>query len=314
MRLHPKAQQIVDESAASGRPNAHFLPVDEARANFESDYAALGKGEPVTKVEDLSIPGPGGDIPVRFYLPATKGTAPLVVYFHGGGWLLGSIDSHDYTCRRLAKATGAGVASVDYRRAPEHRFPAAVDDALVATDWVYEHAGDLSGNPDRLAVAGDSAGGNLAIAVALRARDQGRPPLRLMILAYPVTTTTLSAATFDTRYDRIMLWEDELRWHQSNYLASEMDFSHPLVSPLDHADLAGLPPTALILAECDPIRPQGEAFARELMAAGVEVDQRTYEGMIHGFFGLSEAFDGAPDGMDAAAEAVARMMRQADAS
>lgn len=214
MVMHPKAQQIIEESAASGRPNAHFLPVEEARANFESDFAALGPGEPVDEVADLSIPGPGGDVPARLYLPSTGAPLPLVVYFHGGGWLLGSIESHDYACRRLANAAGAAVISVGYRRGPEHRFPAAVDDCVAATEWVHEQAGKLAGDPNCLVVAGDSAGGNLAVAVALTARDRGAPPMRVMIVAYPVTTTVLSDETFDRRYDRVMLWEDELRWHQ----------------------------------------------------------------------------------------------------
>lgn len=289
MPIDPKAQQMLDDAKKSGRPNAHLLPVATARQNFEHTFSALAKPH-VHRVIDITIPTRDGQIiPGRLFLPAEESAVlPLTVYYHGGGWLLGSIDSHDVATRMLANASGSAVLSVGYRRGPETPFPTAVNDAIDALEWAADPASGLDVDGSHLAVAGDSAGGNLAGAVALHARDTGAPALRHQLLIYPVTTTDL-ARGMDPDYDGVMLERDELQWHQDNYLPSSDAATDPRVNILD-ADLAGLPDTTVILAECDPIRPQGELYAAALAAAGVQVQTHQTPGMVHGFFGLDEVF------------------------
>jgi acetyl esterase len=218
-----------------------------------------------------------------------------MVFFHGGGWLLGSIDSHDMMARKIALATDCVVLSVDYRRGPEFRFPTAVDDAFQSVQWAAANAERLGADPSRLLVAGDSAGGNLATVVAARCRDEGGPELAHQMLVYPVTTCDLDLG-FDMTFEGVMLYRDEMLWHQENYLASTEDRRNPLVAPLS-ARLQGLPPATVVLAECDPIRPQGRLYADALFAAGVPVDIEEFPGMIHGFFGLEMLFPEAEDAM-----------------
>lgn len=297
MPLHPVAAQLIADSKASGRPNAHLLPVAQARANFESDLAELARPD-VAVIKDYEIEVSGGAIPARLYSPDASAVAPLplVVYFHGGGWLLGSVDSHDGITRRLALAAGMAVLSVGYRRGPEARFPTAVDDAVAAVRWAVAHAADLNADARRLALAGDSAGGNLATVAAALLRGDDTVRVRHQLLVYPVTTCDLDGG-FDAAYEGIMLYLDELQWHQDNYLASPEQAADPRVSPLN-GDLTGLPPATVILAECDPIRPQGASYAHALRDAGVEVSEHEYPGMLHGFFGLDMLWDEARDAMD----------------
>jgi acetyl esterase/lipase len=219
-----------------------------------------------------------------------------VTYYHGGGWLLGSVQAYDIVCRALANAAGAIVVSVDYRLAPEHRFPAAVEDAYAAAAWLARNAGELGGDPSRIAVAGDSAGGNLAAVVSLLSRDSGGPALRFQLLVYPVTTCDLDLG-FDMAYEGYFLYRDELRWHQEHYLASPALADDWRVSPLRAPSHAGLPPAFVITAECDPLHRQSELYAERLGAAGVPVELREYPGMIHGFFGLDMLFRQAADAM-----------------
>jgi acetyl esterase/lipase len=296
MPIDPIAQKMLDDAKASGRPNAHLLPVATARQNFEDTFGALVK-PPVHRVMDVEIPTRDGEsIPGRLYVPADEtAVLPLTLYYHGGGWLLGSIDSHDVTARLLANASGSAVLSVGYRRGPEARFPTAVDDAIDALHWAASPSAGLGVDTSHVAVAGDSAGGNLAGAVALHARDNGGPLLRHQLLVYPVTTTDLERG-LDSKYDGVMLERDELQWHQDNYLPGPEAADDPRVNILD-ANLAGLPDTTIILAECDPIRPQGERYAKALEAAGVPTRSHLTPGMVHGFFGLDEVFPSATEAM-----------------
>ena len=305
MPLDPAARKLLDEVAASGRPNAHLLPIAEARANFESAYAGLGPGEDVAGTAEHEIPVTGSMIPARSYRPAGTGEGDrpaLVVYFHGGGWLMGSVDSHDGICRSLANASGAVVLSVGYRRAPEAQFPAAAEDALLATRWAHAGAELLGADPDRLAVAGDSAGGNLAAVVCQDLRDAGEPIVRFQLLVYPVTTTDLEIG-FDMAYEGFSLYRDELLWHQEHYLSSRADARNPRVSPL-LGDASGLPPALIQAAECDPLHAQAELYRDLLAAAGVPVAFRCYAGMIHGYFGLDGIFGLAREAMDDAGAAL----------
>jgi acetyl esterase len=303
--LDPVARKLLDEVAASGRPNAHLLPVAEARVNFESLFAGLGAGEAVAAVADHSIPVAGAAVPARSYRPAGSSAGqvlPLVVYFHGGGWLLGSVASHDGICRSLANASGAVVLNVGYRLAPEARFPAAPDDALAATRWAHANAATLGADPGRLAVAGDSAGGNLAAVVCQDLRAAGEHIVRFQLLIYPVTTADL-ALGFDMAYEGYFLYRDELLWHQEHYLGSPSDALSPRVSPL-LGSAEGLPPASIQAAECDPLHAQAELYADRLAAAGVPVAFREYAGMIHGYFGLENVFDLAGEAMADAGSAL----------
>ena len=303
MPLDPKAQQLLDDVKASGRPNAHLLAVAEARENFEALFESLGPGQEVAETGNLAIRTDDREVHARWYRPAGEGPLPVVAYYHGGGWLLGSVDAYDIVCRALANASGALVVSVEYRLGPEHMFPAAVVDAYAAAAWLGEHADTLGGDAARLAVAGDSAGGNLAAVVSLLARERGDPAVRFQLLVYPVTTCDL-ASGFDMEYEGYFLYRDELQWHQDNYLASPAMTDDWRVSPLLAPDHSGLPPALVMTAECDPLHLQAEQYAAKLEAAGVPVALRQYPGMIHGFFGLDTVFDQSADAMRDAGDAI----------
>lgn len=312
MPLDPIAQKMIDDTLASGRPNAHLLPVPTARQNFEDTFGALEKPA-IHRVVDVRIPTRDGvDIPGRLYLPREGEDLALTVYFHGGGWLLGSVDSHDVTTRKLATASGTAVLSVGYRRGPESRFPTAVEDAVDALRWAVGSAAGLPVDTSRVAVAGDSAGGNLAVAVAIEARDADDVRLAHLLLAYPVTTCDLEVG-FDFAYEGIMLYRDEMQWHQDNYLASPEQASDPRVDVL-RADLSGLPETTVLLAECDPIRPQGILYVEAARLAGVPVEVHETAGMVHGFFGLDEVFPVAVDAMSVAGSRLAAALAAAPAA
>jgi acetyl esterase len=301
--LHPVAEQLMAGAQRSTRPNAHLLPVGEARRNFDADHIGAGEGDPVAAVRDLQIATRDDEtIRGRLYQPRA-GMLPLVVYLHGGGWLLGSLESHDAACRALANAASAAVLSVDYRRGPEAKAPTAVHDAVDAVRWALAHSDSLEIDPAGVVLAGDSAGGNLAAAASIELRDAGDSPVRLQVLVYPVTTTDLERG-FDPRYEGFVLFRDELQWHQDNYLRSPSDGADALVSPLD-ADLTGLPPAVVVTAQCDPIGPQGRLYAQALRDADVPVVHREYDGMLHGFFCLPKVFE---DGQ-AAIEFVGEVIR-----
>ena len=254
--------------------------------------------EAVASVEDRTVPGPAGDIPVRVYRPADDGaTRPGIVYFHGGGFVICDLDSHDGACRRLANAVDAVVVSVDYRLAPEHRWPAAPDDAFAATEWVALHADDLGIDGDRLAVAGDSAGGNLTAVVAQMARDQGGPPLAFQLMIYPVTdlSATRSEHVSQTENARgYFLTVDQMEWYRDQYLG-DADGEAPYASPLKAGSLASLPPACVVTAEMDPLRDEGEAYGRALSDAGVPVELHRAPGMFHGFFNMDAVLDGSKE-------------------
>jgi acetyl esterase len=292
MPLDPQARSLLDQLEALGAPPLSQQTPEEARAGFAVLAAVAGPPEEPVPTEDRSVPGPAGDIPVRIYRPESVQPLPVVVYFHGGGWVIGDIASHDTTCQRLAAEVPALVVSVDYRLAPEHRFPAAVDDCGAATSWVSAHAAELGGDPARLAVAGDSAGGNLAAVVALHARDADGPPIAFQLLVYPGTDMTRSLPSHTENGAGYLLESDTIDWFLDNYLA-DADRRHPDASPLFADDLSGLPPALVVTAEFDPLRDEGEAYAERLRQAGVTVTTSRYDGMIHGFYGLDSVFDAA---------------------
>ncbi len=281
--LDPEIQAVLDRMNAEPGPPAHVVAVAEMRAAHEAEAAELsGPGEPVAEVRELAVPGPAGEIPVRAYRPAGDGPLPVIAYLHGGGWVVGSLDTFDTVCRALANASGAIVASVGYRLAPEHRFPAAVEDCLAGTRWLATEAEGLGGDGGRLAVAGDSAGGGLATVVARRLRDEGGPSLRAQALIYPVTDAAADTASyreFDQGFGLSALG-------MTRYWTLYLDGAPALLpdaSPLRAGDLAGLPPAIVITAAADVLRDEGEAYADALQAAGVPVSRRRYPA-IHGFW------------------------------
>lgn len=283
MPLDPEAQPLVNAAHAPSVIPMHQLSPDKARAVMLVQTAGLGPPEAVFRVEDRSVAGPEADIPIRIYSPTVNSARRTLVYFHGGGWVIGSIETHDGLCRMIANAAGCTVVSVEYRLAPEHKFPAATEDAYAAVAWAAKHAEALGAAPGRLAVGGDSAGGNLAAVACLMARDRGGPPIDLQLLLYPITDHDLDTQSYQTYADRFLLTRDAMAWFWGHYLADGADKNHPYISPLRAANLAGLPRALVITAECDPLCDEGDAYARRLAAANVPVTHAQYPGMIHGF-------------------------------
>ncbi len=286
MPVDPAVQALLDQIAAvPARPMAE-VSVEEARQNYRLLVMLDGEPEAVASVENVTIDGPGGDLRLRVYRPTGTGDGPLpvLVWFPGGGWVLHSLETADTTARRLANRSGALVVSVQYRAAPEHRFPAAVEDAWAGLEWVYEHAAEFGGDPVRLAVGGDSAGGNLAAVCAVRARDRGTPAIALQVLVYPVTDCTLTHPSMDENAEGLLLTKATMEWFVDHYLGPAGDPKSPLASPLYTDDLAGVARAYIITAEYDPLRDEGEAYADRLIEAGVPVELVRYEGMTHQFF------------------------------
>jgi acetyl esterase len=281
-----------DQRERDNVPPLYTMSLTEARA---ADLASIrdsgGAPEPVHEIADLKITGPGGELPLRLYRPASERPLPALLYFFGGGWVLGTIDTADGVSRRLANSTGALVAVVGYRLAPEHPFPAAVDDCYAAVRWVAEHSGEIGADPARLAVGGDSAGGNLAAGVALRARADG-PALAGQLLVYPNTDQLADDESMRAADDPFLFNRHSVAWYRQHYLASPGDAASPLASPLRAESLAGLPPALVITAEYDPLRDQGEAYARRLADDGVQVELSRFPGMAHGFFTMAGTVDG----------------------
>lgn len=283
MPVHPEAQQLLDALAAEGVPPFEEMTVPQAREATAAFEGLQGEPEDVASVQNRTVPGPEGEIPVRIYTPAGEGPLPVVVFYHGGGWVIGNLETVDRPCRSLANAAGAVVVSVDYRLAPEHRYPAAFDDSYAATVWVAEHAAELGGDPNRLVVAGDSAGGNLAAAVALAARDRGGPAIAAQLLAYPVTNFDFSTPSYEDNKTGYLLTRGAMQWFWAHYLGA-MDLGQdPLICPARADNLAGLPPAFVATCEYDPLRDEGEAYAQRLKDAGVDVVAKRYDGMMHGF-------------------------------
>ncbi len=290
MSLDPQAVSFLENIAAQNPPQWQDLPVTEGRELFDSLGHLYGTPLALPRIDKLATPD---GIPLRLYAATEHDRQPAVVYFHGGGWVLGNLDSHDALCRRLAFESKCTVISVDYRLSPEHRFPVPLEDCYSATRFVLEHAEELGVDPDRLAVAGDSAGGNLAAAVCLRARDENGPAIQLQVLMYPVIEANFDSNSYQEFAAGFGLSKANMIWFWDQYLANGSDTNHPLAAPAKAADLAGLPAAHVITAEYDVLRDEGEAFARQLSAAGVTVSSQRYQGQLHGFIHLSGAFDAA---------------------
>lgn len=292
MPFDPQFQALYDQRAAQGVRPLYTMTLDEARAaDLASIQADAGTPEPVREVIDESIPGPAGPLPVRIYRPAAEGPLPILVYFFGGGWTLGSIETSDAICRSLANAAGCLTIAVGYRLAPEHTFPAAPDDCFAGLRWAVEHGGRFGGDTTRVAVGGDSAGGNLAAAVTLMAKDAQGPELLAQLLVYPNTDHLADTPSRRENTDPLLFNDKSVQWYWDNYLASPEDGGHPLVSPLRAQDHSGLPPALVITAEYDPLRDEGEQYAGRLRDSGVLVESTRYPGVAHGFFAMAGSLD-----------------------
>ena len=311
--LDPQARVLLDKAEASGRPEIHTLDVAPARALFGELAAAVAVEPPaVGDVTNRAIPGPAGDIAARVYRPVGGGNRlPILVYYHGGGWVVGNLESHDSVCRWLCARAGAVVVSVDYRLAPEHKFPAAVDDAYGAACWVSENADALGGDASRLAVGGDSAGATLATVVARLAHDAG-PAIAYQMLIYPATDLTMASKSHAELAEGYRLTRTMMHWFLDKYVPEGTDRTDPRASPAFTEDLSGLPPALVITAGFDPLRDEGQAYVEKMRAAGVAVEHRCYEGMIHGFFHMGGWLDASRDAMDFAADAMAGALAPVD--
>jgi acetyl esterase len=281
MPLHPQARTLLEQAEQSDLPPLHELDPPAARAQAAAMNELIGDGPELPCVEELSIAGSAGAIPGRRYLPG--GATGRIVWFHGGGWVIGDLESHDAMCRLLAQESGCEVIAIHYRRAPEHPFPAPLEDCWNALRWAAEQSGDRP-----LVLGGDSAGGNLAAVCALRARDRGGPSLALQVLVYPVTDSDLSTSSYG-QYgagSETYLTTDEMEWFWDQYIADLEVRINPEASPLRADDHSGLPPAIVVTAEYDPLRDDGLAYVQALRSAGVTVTHHHYDDMIHSFFAL----------------------------
>jgi len=305
--LHPQARTLLDLIARSGIPPTHQLTPAQARHYYRERRALTQPAPPALPVvRDLQADGPAGPIPVRLYRPSADRTLPVLVYYHGGGWVIGDLDSHDVLCRQLALAADCAVVAVDYRMGPEHRFPAAVDDCVAATRWVRDSAAALGVEASRLAVGGDSAGGNLAAVVALIARDAGDLPIAFQLLIYPATDQRRIAPSHTTNAQGYLLTADAMRWYHDHYID---DPKHDLdwrASPLLAPDLSRLPPALVLVAGYDPLRDEGIAYAQKLTEAGSSATLVSFERQIHGFVPMGRAIDEANDAVALCAQALRR--------
>jgi acetyl esterase len=311
MPLDPDAETLLAMIRAAGRPPMETLSPEEARQAFTAGRKVTApEPQEVAEVRDLACPGPRGEIKLRAYRP--RGTAaeeilPALIYFHGGGWLLGDLDSHDTACRHYANGARCRVVSVDYRMAPEHKFPAAVDDSAAATKWVFENAAALGINHTRVAVGGDSAGGNLSAVLAIMARDGALPPLVYQLLVYPATDMAMVTRSSQTATVGI-LTTPTMKWFIDYYLRGPKDVSDWRASPLRAADLSGVAPALVLTCSYDPLCDEGIAYARRLEREGVRVMHLHYSDQLHGFVGQGKIIRAAGTALDMMAAALKKVL------
>jgi acetyl esterase len=309
MPVDPQVQDYLTKLAALEPVPMSAVSPAMMRAMMENETRTLGAPPPVARVVERTVPGRASSIPVRITYPDGNGPFPALVYFHGGGWVVGSIDTHDALCRTLTNAADVAVVSVDYRLAPEHCYPAALDDAFSAALWVAAEGATLGIDVRRIAVGGDSAGGNLAAAVALAARDRGGPRIAFQLLIYPITNDDLDTPSYQEYAVGYMLTREAMAWYWDQYVPDERDRGDPGVSPLRAPSLAGLPPALVVTAEYDVLRDEAEAYAGRLRESGVAARLVRYDGLIHGFLRRTGLFDRARVALDEIAAALCDALR-----
>ncbi len=298
MAVDEATSDLLAQMADSGIKPLHEMTPEEARGFAGALREMYGPGPEVGSVTEHAVPAKGGGtIPVRAYAPAAPAQA-LIVYYHGGGWVIGTLDEFDTLARQIVNRTGAVVVLVDYRLAPEHRYPVAAEDAWTALRWADDHLEELAGSRVPLIVAGDSAGGNLSAVVAQRAKAENGPDISLQVLIYPVTDADLDNASYTDPANQLLLSRDAMIWFWDHYAPDPQDRKNPDASPLRAADLSGLPPAVVLTAEYDPLRDEGEAYVDKLRAAGVPVTHQRFAGQMHAFFTLVNVLPGAADGLD----------------
>ena len=318
--LHPQARALLDFIQANGVPLTHTLPVAQARRFYrERRRVTQPDPPPVGSVQELQCSGPHGLIALRLYKPLTPRAGPaadllpVMVYFHGGGWTIGDLDTHDCLCRELANGSGCAVLSVDYRMGPEHRFPCAVDDAMAATIWCRDQARELGLDASRMAVGGDSAGGNLAAVVAITARDAGDLPLRFQLLIYPATDQRRGAPSHTTNGQGYLLTSDTMTYFHDHYIDDKQHDLDWRASPLLHHDLSRLPEALVLTAGFDPLRDEGMQFSHSLSVAGSRATHVCFERQIHGFITMGRVLDEANAAVAMCAAHLGRTLRPAAA-
>jgi len=294
--LGPKPLETLSPAEARKQPT----PADAVIALLKRQ-GLTPKPAPVGDIDNRSIPGPVGDVPVRVYTPEGPGPFPVIVYVHGGGWVIATLDTYDSSCRGLANSVPAVVVSVDYRQAPEHPFPAPVEDVYAAYRWTVMNAAEINGDPARIAIAGESAGGNMATVVAMMARDNGDPLPVHQLLVYPVTNYDTNTPSYQENAAAKPLNKPMMEWFAGHYLPNMADRANPYAAPLQATNLSGLPPATVILAEIDPLRSEGEAYVEKLRAAGVPVRATLFKEVTHEFFGMTPVLDAAKDAVAEAA-------------
>jgi len=300
MPLDPTVEVMLQQMADAGGPALTEMSPPDAREMYRTLQAESPKPE-VASVEDRKA----GEIPVRIYKVSDQSNQPVVVFFHGGGWVIGDLETHDSACRQLAIAAECTVIAVDYRLAPEHPFPASIDDCFEATRWVADNASSLGVDANRLTVAGDSAGGNLAACVCLKAKEASGPEIGFQLLIYPVTDARMNTDSYEANKDGYMLTKEGMEWFWDLYTGGD-HVDNPHASPMSASDLSGLPAACIITAEYDPLRDEGEAYGAALSAAGVTTNAVRFDGMIHGFFGMTDLLEGSRKAMDLAAAELVR--------
>jgi acetyl esterase len=289
--LHPQAQAFLERMEQKGGLPSHALSVEGARESL-NELLITDKAEPVGEVKDLSVPGPTEEgVPIRIYIPEGSGPFPVLVYFHGGGWVKGNLETHDDLCRSLTNDIGVVTVSVDYRRPPEYPFPAGLEDSYAVTRWVTQYADAFDGDPDAVAVGGESAGGNLAAAVSLLARDRGEPSIDHQILLYPVLDRDLERRSYEEKGEDYNLTTSSMRWYWNHYLLNEVDAKNPYAAPLQARNLSDLPRATVVTCGFDPLHDEGVLYAECLDAADVPVQLLDYEDQIHGFISFPEHMD-----------------------